>query len=172
MRIGIISDTHGLLRPEAERALRGVELIVHAGDVGKAEILAQLKAIAPVFAVRGNVDTETWAQELPETAMVEAGEANLYVIHNLRQLDLNPKAAGIDMVISGHTHQAEQWERDGVLYLNPGSAGPRRFQLPVTLALVEFNAEPWRVEIVELLAGEWEELRVADSASYKCLYFI
>ncbi len=153
MRIGVISDTHGLLRPEAEQALQGVDLIVHAGDVGKAEILSRLKIIAPVFAVRGNVDTEKWAQELPETAMVEAGEACLYVIHNLRNLDLNAKAAGIDLVISGHTHQAEQWEREGVLYLNPGSAGPRRFQLRVTLAVVEVGAEPWKVEIVELLAS-------------------
>lgn len=153
MRIGVISDTHGLLRPEAEQALQGVDLIVHAGDVGKAEILTRLKTIAPVFAVRGNVDTEKWAQELPETAMVEAGEASLYVIHNLRQLDLSMKGAGIDLVISGHTHQAVQWEREGVLYLNPGSAGPRRFELPVTLAVVEVGAEPWRVEIVELLAG-------------------
>jgi putative phosphoesterase len=153
MRIGVISDTHGLLRPEAEQALQGVDLIVHAGDVGKAEILTRLKTIAPVFAVRGNVDTEKWAQELPETAMVEAGEASLYLIHNLRQLDLSMKGAGIDLVISGHTHQAEQWEREGVLYLNPGSAGPRRFELPVTLAVVQLGAEPWRVEIVELLAG-------------------
>jgi putative phosphoesterase len=153
MRIGVISDTHGLLRPEAEQALQGVDLIVHAGDVGKAEILTRLKTIAPVFAVRGNVDTEKWAQELPETAMVEAGEASLYLIHNLRQLDLSMKGAGIDLVISGHTHQAEQWEREGVLYLNPGSAGPRRFKLPVTLAVVQLGAEPWRVEIVELLAG-------------------
>jgi uncharacterized protein len=154
MRIGVISDTHGLLRPEAEKALSGVDLIVHAGDVGKAEILTQLKTIAPVFAVRGNVDTDGWAQELPETAMVEAGDASLYVIHNLRQLDLSPKGEGIDAVISGHTHQAEQWERDGVLYLNPGSAGPRRFQLPVTAAVIDLSTEPWGVEIVELLPGE------------------
>jgi uncharacterized protein len=154
MRIGVISDTHGLLRPEAQMALRGVDLIVHAGDVGNAEILTQLKTIAPVFAVRGNVDTEAWARELPETALVEAGDANLYVIHNLRQLDLSPKSAGIHAVISGHTHQAEQWERDGVLYLNPGSAGPRRFQLPVTAAVIDLSQEPWRVEILELLTGK------------------
>jgi hypothetical protein len=154
MRIGVISDTHGLLRPEAQMALRGVDLIVHAGDVGNAEILTQLKTIAPVFAVRGNVDTEAWAQELPETALVEAGDANLYVIHNLRQLDLSPKSAGIHAVISGHTHQAEQWERDGVLYLNPGSAGPRRFQLPVTAAVIDLSQEPWKVEILELLTGK------------------
>jgi putative phosphoesterase len=154
MRIGVISDTHGLLRPEAEMALIGVDLIVHAGDVGKAEILAQLKAIAPVFAVRGNVDTEKWALELPETSVVEADGACLYLIHNLRELDVSPKGAGIDMVISGHTHKAEQWERDGVLYLNPGSAGPRRFKLPVTTATIDLAAEPWTIEIVELLPGD------------------
>ncbi len=151
MRLGIISDTHGLLRPEAARALNGVDLIVHAGDVGKPEVLTQLKAIAPVFAVRGNVDTEAWATELPATAIVDAGSASLFVLHNLRELDLRPDAAGFDAVISGHTHQAEQWEREGVLYLNPGSAGPRRFNLPVTLALVDVGSAPWKVEILELL---------------------
>lgn len=151
MRLGIISDTHGLLRPEAARALSGVDLIVHAGDVGSPEVLTKLKTLAPVFAVRGNVDTESWAKELPATAIVDAGSASLYVLHNLRDLDVRPDAAGVDAVISGHTHQAEQWEREGVLYLNPGSAGPRRFHLPVTLALVDVGSEPWKVEIVELL---------------------
>ena len=151
MRLGIISDTHGLLRPEAARALSGVDLIVHAGDVGKLEVLTQLKAIAPVFAVRGNVDTDAWAMELPTTAVVEAGTASLYVLHNLKELDLRPEAAGLKAVISGHTHQAEHWVRDGVLYLNPGSAGPRRFHLPVTLALVDAEEEPWNAKIVELL---------------------
>src|SRR5208283_2590320 len=127
MRLGIISDTHGLLRTEAARALSGVDLIVHAGDVGKRDVLTGLQAIAPVFAVRGNVDTEAWAAELPAATVVDAGSASLYVLHNLRELDLRPEAAGFDAVISGHTHQAEQWEREGVLYLNPGSAGPRRF---------------------------------------------
>jgi putative phosphoesterase len=153
MRLGIISDTHGLLRPEAARALSGVDLIAHAGDVGKPEVLTQLKAIAPVFAVRGNVDTGAWAAELPATAIVDAGSASLYVLHNLRELDLRPEAAKFDAVISGHTHRAEQWERDGVLYLNPGSAGPRRFNLPVTLALVDAGSAPWKVEIVELLGS-------------------
>jgi len=153
MKLGIISDTHGLLRPEAVRALSGVDLIVHAGDVGKREVLTQLKAIAPVFAVRGNVDTEAWAAELPATAIVDAGSASLYVLHNLRELDMRPAAAGFDAVISGHTHQAEQWEREGVLYLNPGSAGPRRFNLPVTLALVDVGSAPWKVEILELLGS-------------------
>jgi len=151
VRVGIISDTHGLLRPEAARALAGVDLIVHAGDVGNAGILAKLKEIAPVFAVRGNVDTEEWAKELPETTVVDADAACFYVLHNLRELDVVPETAGFHAVISGHTHQVEQSERNGVLYLNPGSAGPKRFHLPVTLAVVEVETKPWQVQIVELL---------------------
>jgi len=151
MRIGVISDTHGLLRPEAQRALQGVQFIIHAGDVGAPEILTQLKLIAPVFAVRGNVDTEPWAQELPLNTVVEISGFHFYVLHSLRELDLNPHAAGFDAVISGHTHVADQHEDSRVLYLNPGSAGPRRFQLPVTLALVELGKKPWGVELVRLL---------------------
>jgi uncharacterized protein len=150
MRIGVISDTHGLLRPEAEKALRGMDLILHAGDVGNAQILERLKAIAPVFAVRGNVDTEAWAKELPEATVVQTESARFYLLHNLRALELRPETAGFQAVISGHTHQAEQWERDGVLYLNPGSAGPKRFQLPVTLALLDLDEIPWKVELVDL----------------------
>ena len=151
MRIGVISDTHGLLRPEAQRALQGVQLILHAGDVGAPGILTQLKLIAPVFAVRGNVDTESWAAELPLTTVVEISGFHFYVLHNLRELDLNPQAAGFDAVITGHTHQAEQRYDADVLYLNPGSAGPRRFQLPVTLALLEISKKPWEVKILQLL---------------------
>jgi len=151
MRIGIISDTHGLLRPEAQRALLGVQLIIHAGDVGAPEILTQLKLIAPVFAVRGNVDTQPWAQELPLTTVVEASGFSFYVLHNLQDLDLKPQAVGFDAVISGHTHQAEQHHDAGILYLNPGSAGPRRFQLRVTLALLEIAKKPWNAQIVALL---------------------
>ena len=151
MRIGVISDTHGLLRPEAQRALQGVEIIIHAGDVGAPEILTQLKQIAPVFAVRGNVDTEAWAQELPLTTVVEISGFHFYVLHNLRDLDLKPQAAGFDAVITGHTHQATQYHDSGVLYLNPGSAGPRRFQLPVTLALLEVAKKPWKAELVQLI---------------------
>lgn len=151
MRVGIISDTHGLLRPEAERALHGVDLIIHAGDVGQPDILAKLKRVAPVFAVRGNVDIATWAKELPATTVVEADSASFYVLHNLRELDLRPDAAKFDFVISGHTHQPQQSERNGVLYINPGSAGPRRFQLPVSLAVVDLTKRPWRAEFVELL---------------------
>ena len=151
MRLGIISDTHGLLRPEALQALRAVNLIVHAGDVGAPEILAQLKNIAPVFAVRGNVDTEPWAQELPLTTVVEASGFSLYVLHNLQHLDLQPEASGFHAVISGHTHHPEQREHRGVLYLNPGSAGPRRFHLPVTLALMDLAKKPLRAEILPLV---------------------
>lgn len=153
MRIGIISDTHGLLRPEAERALQGTDLIVHAGDVGDAGILTTLKRIAPVFAVRGNVDTEPWAKELPSFVVVEAGTACLFVLHNLNELDLVPAAAGFHVVVSGHTHKAEHFERDGVLYVNPGSAGPRRFRLPVTLAVLDVGRKPWKPEIIELPVG-------------------
>jgi hypothetical protein len=151
MRIGVISDTHGLLRAEACQALRGVQLIIHAGDVGAPEILTQLKRIAPVFAVRGNVDTQPWAEELPITTVVEVSGFHFYVLHNLRELDLNPRAAGFDAIVSGHTHRAEQRHDADVLYLNPGSAGPRRFQLPVTLALLEISKKPWDVKILPLL---------------------
>ena len=151
MRVGIISDTHGLLRPEALLALQGVALILHAGDVGAQEILARLKEIAPVFAVRGNVDTQEWAKELPVTAAVEINGVSFYLLHNLQHLDLKPEAAGFRVVVSGHTHQAEQYEKDGVLYLNPGSAGPRRFSLPVTLAILDVAKEPMRAEISVLL---------------------
>lgn len=151
MKIGVISDTHGLLRPGAQRALHGVQLIIHAGDVGAPEILTQLKLIAPVFAVRGNVDTQPWAEELPPTTVVEISGFHFYVIHNLRDLDLKPHATGFDAVISGHTHQAEQHYDADVLYLNPGSAGPRRFQLPVTLALLEISKQPWEAKILRLL---------------------
>jgi uncharacterized protein len=151
MRIGIISDTHGLLRPEAGRALQGVNLIIHAGDVGDPQILSNLKEIAPVFAVRGNVDTAPWAQELPCTTVVQADGASFYVLHNLKELDLRPDASGFQFVISGHTHQPEQSERRGVLYINPGSAGPRRFQLPVTLARMDLRQRPWKADFVELV---------------------
>jgi uncharacterized protein len=154
MRVGVISDTHGLLRPEAEKSLCGMDLILHAGDVGNPQILERLKTIAPVFAVRGNVDTQAWARELPETTVVQTESASFYMLHNLRALDMRPEAAGFHAVISGHTHQAEQWERDGVLYLNPGSAGPKRFQLPVTLALLDLGRTPWKVELINLTKQE------------------
>lgn len=149
-RIGLISDTHGLLRPQALEALRGSELILHAGDVGKPEILTTLRELAPVVAVRGNVDTSEWARTLPETAVAEAGKILLYVLHDVNALDLNPAAAGFHLVVSGHSHQPEKFERDGVLYINPGSAGPRRFQLPVTVARLNLSCTPFEVAFVEL----------------------
>jgi len=149
-RIGLISDTHGLLRKEAAEALRGSELILHAGDVGKPEILEELKKIAPVVAVRGNVDTAPWAQTLPETAVAEAGSVSIYILHDVQALDLNPAAAGFRIVISGHSHKPGKTEREGVLYINPGSAGPRRFQLPITVALLRVERTPYKVEFVNL----------------------
>ncbi len=141
-RIGLISDTHGLLRKEAVEALRGSEMIIHAGDVGKPEILEDLRKIAPVVAVRGNVDTAEWAKALPETAVAKAGATLIYVLHDVKALDLNPAAAGFRMVVSGHTHKPVMTEHGGVLYINPGSAGPRRFQLPVSVARLNFGRTP------------------------------
>jgi putative phosphoesterase len=155
--IGLISDTHGLLRPEALRALEGSDLIVHAGDVGDPQILDALKTLAPVFAVRGNVDTEPWAQALPETEIVETDSVTIYVLHDVHALDLDPSAAGFHVVVSGHSHKPAREERGGVLFINPGSAGPRRFVLPVTVALLHVDQPPWKVDFVDLL-GERKAL--------------
>jgi hypothetical protein len=152
--IGVISDTHGLLRPEAVRALEGCERIVHAGDVGDPAILEALGRIAPVAAVRGNVDRGSWAEALPETEVVEVGAAVLYVLHDLAALDLDPVAAGFAAVITGHTHQPKSELRAGVLYLNPGSAGSRRFRLPVTVARLSVSGDRVSGEIVELDLSE------------------
>jgi putative phosphoesterase len=148
--VGVISDTHGLLRPEAIVALKDAQLIVHAGDVGDPEILERLRSIAPTFAVRGNVDTAPWATTLPLTEVVEVGGLQLYVLHHLSDLDLDPKAAGFAAVISGHTHRPLTEMRGGVLYLNPGSAGPRRFTLPIAVARLEVIGATLSHEIVEL----------------------
>ncbi len=136
MLIGVISDTHGLLRPEALAALRGVEHILHAGDVGDIAILDALREIAPVTAIRGNVDVSGACAELPPTDVVELGDKLFYLVHSVHDLDINPVAAGVAMVVSGHSHKAEVTVRDGVIYFNPGSAGPRRFALPVTVGFV------------------------------------
>ena len=149
-KISLISDTHGLLRGEAVEALRGSELIIHAGDVGKPDILEALRKIAPVVAVRGNVDTAPWAEALPETAVAEAGSVLIYVLHDVNALDLNPAASGFRIVVSGHSHKPGKTVRDGVLYINPGSAGPRRFQLSVTLAKLRLDRTPWEVDFVDL----------------------
>jgi putative phosphoesterase len=149
-KIGLISDTHGLLRPEAVEVLRGSELILHAGDVGKPEIIETLKQIAPVIAIRGNVDTAAWAKALPETVVVEESPVSIYMLHNLQYLDLKPATAGFHIVVSGHTHKPLREERDGVLYINPGSAGPRRFDLPVTVARLNLGVTPWDLKFIEL----------------------
>lgn len=134
LRVGLISDTHGLLRPEATTFLAGSAHIVHAGDVGDAAILDRLAAIAPLTVVRGNVDTEAWATRLPETARVTIGEVTVYAIHDVKALPIDPRRHRIRVVVSGHSHKPSIVERDGVLYVNPGSAGPRRFRLPITAA--------------------------------------
>ncbi|HWZ97779.1 MAG TPA: metallophosphoesterase family protein [Candidatus Dormibacteraeota bacterium] len=149
-KLGLISDTHGLLRPQALEALKGSELILHAGDVGKPEILEELRKIAPVIAIRGNVDTAPWAQTLKETELVETAAANIYILHNLNDLDLNPAAAGIQIILYGHSHQPSRTEKDGVLYINPGSAGPRRFNLPITIARLNLSVTPWSFELIHL----------------------
>jgi hypothetical protein len=136
MLIGIISDTHGLMRPEALAALRGVEHILHAGDVGDISILDALRKIAPVTAIRGNVDTSGGCAELPATDVVELGDKLFYLVHSLHDLDIDPVAAGVAMVVSGHSHKASVKVRRGVVFFNPGSAGPRRFSLPVTVGFV------------------------------------
>ena len=153
MKIGIISDTHGLMRPQALKALRGSRLIIHAGDVGKPEILAALREVAPVIAIKGNIDKTPGTAELPATAIVEAGPAVIYVLHDLHELDLDPVAAGFQIVVSGHSHQPGRSERAGILYINPGSAGPRRFRLPVTVARLNLAASPWEVTFCDV-AGE------------------
>jgi uncharacterized protein len=149
-QIGLISDTHGLLRPEAVDALQGSHLILHAGDVGSPQILSNLRAIAPVVAIRGNVDTEFWASALPETEVVTAAGVIFYMLHDVARLDLHPEAAGFSIVLSGHSHKPMQEFRGKVLYINPGSAGPRRFTLPVTVARLDLKAKPWHADIIPI----------------------
>ena len=149
--LGVIADTHGLLRPEAVVALQGVDAIVHAGDIGASDVLDRLGEIAPVTAVRGNNDRGAWAEMLPSTEVLEIGGVRLYVLHNARELDLDPHAAGFGAVISGHSHQPLQEERDGVLFFNPGSAGPRRFKLPVAVGRLTVEDGRVRGRILELL---------------------
>lgn len=146
--VGIISDTHGLLRPEAKQALMGVDALVHAGDIGKPEVLEALREIAPLTVIRGNVDK--WAVDLADTEVLEVAGRCLYILHNLLELDLDPRAAGYDAVISGHSHKPRVSDKDGVLYLNPGSAGPRRFTLPVAVAKLEVSPTRLNAEIIKL----------------------
>ncbi len=148
--IGVIADTHGLMRPEALEALKDSELIIHAGDIGRPLVLESLRGIAPVVAVRGNIDKEQWAKALPKWEVVEIAQTRLYVIHDLKELDIDPAAAGFSAVISGHSHQPSIQARKGVLLLNPGSAGPRRFKLPVSVALVSVKDGMLEAQVIEL----------------------
>ena len=150
MRVGLISDTHGLLRPEAVERLRGAAHIIHAGDIGGAEILAGLRALAPLTAVRGNNDRAPWANAVRATETVQIGKVRVYVVHDLAELDIDPAADGFRIVVSGHSHRPLIQERAGVLYVNPGSAGPRRFRLPVAVARVEIAGTDVRATIEEL----------------------
>jgi putative phosphoesterase len=148
--IGVISDTHGLLRPEAVSALRGVERIIHAGDIGAPEILTALAEIAPVTAVRGNNDKGAWAQSIPPTQVVDAAGVLIYVVHDVGELDLDPGAGGFAVVVAGHSHRPRTELRDGVLWFNPGSAGPRRFKLPITVGRLTIEGGRARGEIISL----------------------
>lgn len=148
--VGVISDTHGLIRPEALEVLRESDVIVHCGDVGAATVLDTLRAIAPVYAVRGNNDKGSWASELPTEDMVEVGDHALYVIHDLGELSLEPATAGIAAVLSGHSHRPLVEHRQGILFFNPGSAGPRRFSLPVAVGLLVVTPESCNAKIIEL----------------------
>ena len=150
MRIGVISDTHGLLRPDAVACLQDCDHIVHGGDVGNAEVLERLSAIAPVTAVRGNNDRAAWAAALPETELVRFEDVFVYVVHDLALIDIDPGAADIRVVVSGHSHQPLIAHRDGVLYVNPGSSGPRRFNLPVALAELRITGSEVEARLIEL----------------------
>jgi hypothetical protein len=152
--IGVISDTHGLLRPEAFAALQGSDFILHAGDVGDPEILDKLNQIAPVTAVRGNIDRDRWAKSIPETNVLEAGGLTIYMLHKLDALDLNPKAAGFSAVIYGHSHVPAQETKNGVLFFNPGSAGPRRFRLPISVGILRIENGGLRAEAKPLTVAE------------------
>jgi putative phosphoesterase len=148
--VGVISDTHGLLRPEVIKAFQQVSLIIHAGDVGRPMVLAALKNIAPVIAVRGNTDRDSWGCRLPGTEVIDIGETSLYLLHDLNKLDLEPSAAGVRAVIHGHTHEPAIEDKNGILFLNPGSAGPRRFTLPVSVALLHIKGNVLEAELLTL----------------------
>jgi len=149
-KIGVISDTHGLLRPEVVEKLRGSDYIIHAGDIGDPTILDKLAELAPVTAVRGNVDREKWAHKIPETNVLEIAEIYIYVLHDLHKLDLKPEKAGFAAVVYGHSHVPKQETKSGVLYFNPGSAGPRRFRLPITVGRILLQGSELHAEIIEL----------------------
>lgn len=149
--VGLISDTHGLLRPEAMQALRGVQHIIHGGDIGDPHVLEQLSTIAPVDAVRGNNDQGAWASRVPVRLALELAGVRIHVLHDLKELDLDPAAGGFHVVVAGHSHQPAILEREGVLFVNPGSAGPRRFRLPVALGFLDVSSKSPRAWIQHLL---------------------
>lgn len=149
-KIGVISDTHGLLREEAIRALKGVDLIIHAGDIGNDNIIEELRNIAPVVAVRGNNDKEEWAKKYSKSEVLEIGELFIYILHDIKELDLDPKGAGFNVIISGHSHKPCLEEKDNILYLNPGSAGPRRFKLPISMSILHINNDTASTEMIDL----------------------
>ena len=154
LRVGLISDTHGLLRPEARAFLIDCDYIVHGGDIGGREILDELAAIAPLIAVRGNNDKEPWAARLRETELIRVGNVFLYIIHNLDELDIDPGAAEVRVVVSGHSHKPKVEERNGILYVNPGSCGPRRFKLPVSVGELVVSGSGVKARIVDLTAAQ------------------
>jgi uncharacterized protein len=151
VRVGVISDTHGLLRPEARAFLAGCDYIIHGGDVGPHGILEELALMAPLITVKGNNDTEPWAARLPETELIRVGNIFVYVIHNLAQLDIDPAAAGVRVVVCGHSHKPTIEEHGGILYVNPGSCGPRRFKLPISAGEISVSGSAVRARIVDLL---------------------
>ncbi|MFD0726772.1 metallophosphoesterase family protein [Lysobacter brunescens] len=153
-RIGVISDTHGLLRPEAITALQGCDAILHAGDIGAAEILAQLATLAPTTAVRGNNDKDAWASDLPEREWIDIRGVLIHLLHDIADLDVDPVASGVHVIVTGHSHRPHIEQRAGILHLNPGSAGPRRFKLPVTVAILEIEQGRASARIVELDIGK------------------
>jgi putative phosphoesterase len=148
--VGIISDTHGLLREEAVQALEGVDLIIHAGDIGSRDVVDELEKVSPVIAVRGNCDRGKWADKYPEAETVKIGNKTILVLHDLNKLDIEPEKAGFDIVISGHSHKAKQEEKGGILYINPGSAGPRRFSLPISIAQITIDSQEIGVSFITL----------------------
>jgi putative phosphoesterase len=150
LRVGLLSDTHGHLRPETRAFLMGCDYIVHGGDVGRAEILDELAAIAPLIAVRGNNDTQDWAERLPRTELIRIGNMFVYVIHNLAELDIDPVALGVRVIVSGHSHRPKVEDRGGILYVNPGSCGPRRFKLPITAGEMLVSGSAVKARIVDL----------------------
>ena len=150
MRIGIISDTHGLLRPEAIKQLAGADHIIHAGDIGAPEVIEGLRRIAPTTAVRGNIDAGEWAKDYPDTELVVLGGRALYVLHNIKEIKLDPAASGFEVVISGHSHRPKIATKNGVLYVNPGSAGPRRFKLPIAVATLALSDRAILPRILEI----------------------